>query len=803
MVDQDAFGIWLKRQRKSLDLTREALAQRAHCSASAVRRLEAGDLRPSPSLAASLAAALNIPSAEQEAFIRFARGGPSTKAQPVPLPAQTTALPSAPAPQTSVQLPAPLTSLVGRKNEIIAIVELLQEEGVRLLTLSGPPGVGKTRLSIAVANRLAATGLFPDGVYFVPLAPISEAQLVISAVARVLGVREAPGGQPLAAALKAFLAAKRLLLVMDNFEQVTAAAPYVTDWLATAAGLKVLVSSRELLHVYGEHDFPVSPLPLPDANQLPTTLAASFYSRYPALQLFRERARAARLDFQITPENAADVARICAWLDGLPLAIEMAAAQTKWLPPRQILEQLSNHLIALTGGPRDLTPRQQSLTGAIEWSYTLLGAGQQWLFDTLGIFVGGCDLAAVETITRQLPSPGGCFQDNQTLRSDLQSLVEKSLLTYEVTAAGEIRYEMLETLRAYARRQLQGSGRVEAAREAHAYYYGRLAQRGESELRQGGDQVAWMRRLEQEHNNLRAALTWASETPSRALFAFELAQAMSEFWDTRGYIQEGRQWLETVLALDSTPSQQRGLLLNEAGWLARMQGDREAACDLQQQALAIQQALGDEVGMSRSLENLAILASSQGDVAEASQLLEQSLAIRRRLGDPARLISTLNNLAIVAWQLGDFGRAEALYCETEEISRAIHNIKGLARALHGRGTVQLALGQPAAALASFQETLRIRQELGDRPGMINSLGGVADVLFHLGDTLTAIRLAAAAEEQQEALGKVASPAAHAEGEVTLAAMRTQVGDEAFAQAWAAGQALSLEQALALALRPPA
>ncbi len=799
MDDQDAFGAWLRRQRKTQDLSREALARRAHCSASMVRRLEAGELRPSPELALSLANALNIPPAEQEAFVRFARGGASAyPATAVPTPTPTT------------HLPAPLTSFVGRKQEVTAVTDLLHEEGVRLLTLSGPPGVGKTRLSIAAANRLAESGLFPDGVYFVPLAPISEPPLVVTAVAQVLGVREIPSsGQPLYATLKTFLAAKRLLLVLDNFEQVTDAAPFVTDWLAAAAGLKVLVTSRELLHLYGEYEFPVPPLPLPDVNNLPETPVSAFYGRYAAIQLFKERARAARLEFQLTPENMADVAHICAWLDGLPLAIEMAAAQTKWLPPRQILDQLRHRLAALTGGPRDRSPRQQSLSGAIEWSYTLLGAGQRWLFDTLGVFVGGCDPEAVTAIsvalsasvTNQL-SPAETLPDSQTIRSHLQLLVEKSLLLYEVTPAGEVRFEMLASLHEYARQQLQASGRLEATRQAHAHHYRQLAQAGSTRLAQGGDQAAWMKRLELEHNNLRAALTWATETPDRAPFAMQLAQAITDFWDTRGYIQEGRYWLEKVLALDDTPSQMRGHLLNDTGWLARLQGDLETARTLQRQALVIQETIGDEVGMSRSLENLAILASSQGQLVGASALLERSLAIRRRLGDPARLLSTLSNLAIVAWQLKEYGRAEALYHETERISRETQNTRALSRALHGRGTVQLSLGNYAGALASFQEAVRIRQELNDQPGLANSLGGAAEAIQHLGDLVTAVRLIAAAYQLQHAIGKVSAPAAQAEAEENLALLRAQLGEAAFARVWAEGESLSAAAAVEIVIHNP-
>ena len=354
MPDLDRFAAWLKHRRIALGFTRDELAKRAHCSASTLRRLEAGDLRASEQLAASLAKALDLSADQVHAFTRFARGESIDPALfDLPAGARVAATPDRfIAPHN---LPAPLTSLVGRKRDSATIGELLQEPGVRLLTLTGPPGAGKTRLSIAAAQHLIdTTTLFVDGAYFVPLAPLDNPTLTAATIAQALGVCEARG--EVITPLKEFLRPKRLLLVLDNFEQITDAAPLITDLLLNAPHLKVMVTSRAVLRVYGEHEYPVPPLALPDVQHLPTTRALSFYTRYAAVQLFKDRARAVQPDFKLTPENAADVARICAWLDGLPLAIEMAAAQVKWLPIPQSARSTQRSTRRVDGRPARSVP---------------------------------------------------------------------------------------------------------------------------------------------------------------------------------------------------------------------------------------------------------------------------------------------------------------------------------------------------------------------------------------------------------------------------------------------------------------
>lgn len=799
MPDLDRFAAWLKHRRIALNFTRSELAQRAHCSASTLRRLEAGDLRASEQLAASLAKALNVPADQIESFVRFTRGESIDPALfDLPAGARVSSPPDrSPTPHN---LPAPLTSLVGRKRDSDTVCELLQEPGVRLLTLTGPPGTGKTRLSIAAAQQLiATTRLFPDGAWFVPLAPIGDPALVADTLAQVLGVRETSG--EILSPLREFLRSKHLLLVLDNFEQIVDAAPLITDLLTNAPHLKAMVTSRAVLHVYGEHEYPVPPLALPDAQRLPTTQALSFYARFASVQLFKDRARAVKPDFQLTTDNAADVARICAWLDGLPLAIEMAAAQVKWLPLPKLLEQLSNRLAALTGGPIDLSPRQQSLTGAIDWSYHLLDPIEQRLLEVLGVFSGGCDEEALAECGLRIVDGkhDGASSSISHQQSTIRNLVEKSLLRYEVAADGQTRYSLYEMIRDYARAKLDEQGQLDRARQIHAEHYYRLAQSARPHVTQGSEQVNWINRLEVEHNNLRAALTWSLESADRAEFAYRLAEALHDFWQIRGHLSEGRRWQEQVLASEADPSAVRAQLLSNVGQLARMQGDYVPAHAALEQALIIQRQLNDAAGECRSLEQLAILAGSQGDYARARDLLEQTLEKRRALGDERAAVVTMNNLAIATRRLKDFARAEQLYAECATLSRVLHDQRSLARALYGLGEVRTELDDYAEGLRYFRESLKIRQQLGSRPEIITALGGTGMAYFCLGDAVTAATIIAASEKHRQDLGMAIAQGNRLEVEESIAQVREKAG-AAFDAAWAKGRSLSLDEAVEVALQ---
>ncbi len=796
MQDFQAFAPWLKRRRKALDLTREALAGLAHCSVSTVRRLEANDLRPSKQLAESLAEALQIPPDQHEAFVQFARGG--SQASPFMLKADTAPIfasrVSSPLSTIPNNIPAPLTSLIGRKREIVDVCHLLAQPGVRLLTLTGPPGVGKTRLSIAVARALIEEQrLFPDGVYFVALAPITDPGLVASAIGQVLSVRESAGN--LLAPLREYVRPKRMLLILDNFEQVVEAAPLIADLLTVAPEVKALATSREVLHVYGEHDYPVPALALPDVHHLPTSQALSFYTRFAAIQLFRERAHAAKSDFQLTPENAADIARICAWLDGLPLSIEMAAAQAKWQPIDRLLAQLTDRLETLTGGPRDLAPRQQSLRGAIAWSYDLLDADEQRLFRMLGVFAGGCDETALAEVWARPPQVTA-----PSPRSEIRSLIDKSLLRYELSADGMPRYLMLESVREYAQDKLHESGELDPVQRAYAHCYLKIAQDATPHLQAGPDQVLWLDRLEQEQDNFRAALNWAVRSAGQRLILVQLVVALHEFWKLRSHLSEGRHWLEIAAAIEDVPADLRASVLNKAGAMAWRHGDYDRARTLNGQALDLQQQLGDQAGISLSLQSLAIIDLMTSNFAAARDLLERSLAIERELGQPRLVAHVLNNLAIVAKESGELDRAEALFGEALELKRAEGDLYGTTFQLHGLGTLAAERQAYAQAATYYREEIALLWKFGDRRGLALGFASLADLLAKSNESVTAAQLLGAADALRQSIGFTISLDNLAEYETIVANVQAHLNAAAFQTAWQEGQALSLDGAVALALR---
>ena len=444
------------------------------------------------------------------------------------------------------------------------------------------------------------------------------------------------------------------------------------------------------------------------------------------------------------------------------------------------------------------------MAGAIEWSYRLLNDHERSLFNLLGVFVGGADeeasanvLAMVTDKMTDSASSVSAFQ-LVTMSGLLKTLVEKSLLRYEVAADGTPRYSMLEMIHAYARDKLRAGEQLDQARQAHAEHYLRLALAARAHLFSGGDQAQWVNRLDTEHNNLRAALAWAIEDRSRADFALTLTEALYHFWHVRGYLSEGRRWLAQAVAMSETPTELRARVLNCAGRLAQMQGDYGATRIFHEQAMAIQKLIDDEAGLCRSLENLAILAGSQGDYARASEMFEQSLSVRRRLGDPATLMPALNNLAIVNRRLGQYARAEELYHESADIARTTDAEKPLSHALHGLAEVRMMQDDYAAALPLFRESLSLRQRLGNRPEMVNTLGALAMTVFYGGDAITAATLIAASDQLRAELGMVNQPSSRKEIDDNIAQVREQAGDK-FDEAWAAGHAMSLDEVVNLAL----
>ncbi len=552
--------------------------------------------------------------------------------------------------RTSHHLPVQPTAFLGRQQEVASVCELLRRPEVRLLTLTGPGGIGKTRLSLQVAAELADQ--FADGVFFVALAPVNDPRQVLPAIIQTLALTDTGQQDPLVL-LKTALQDKRLLLILDNFEQVAEACVQVAELLAVCPKPKVLVTSRMVLHVRAEHEFAVPPLALPNLKCLPNLLALS---QFEAVALFIERTQAVKPDFQVTDANAPALAAICARLDGLPLAIELAAARVKYFPPQTLLARLEQGLSVLSGGARDLPARQQTLHRAIAWSYDLLEPEEQQLFRRLSVFVDGCTLEAAEQVCTAAGQLSGDVLEG------LVSLVNKSLLRQEEQAEGEPRFWMLQTLREFGLESLTSAGETEVTREAHAAHY--LVKAEEAELEQAGaHQALWLAQLEREHDNLRAALSWLMQrTEAEDLEkALRLAGALWWFWSVRGYVSEGRQWLDRALARSAGASAAiRAKLLSGAGMLALNQDDYDLAETFCRESLALFRERGDKRESALSLYRLGLAAWWKCNYTAVRSLEEEALTLYRQVGDKGGAADPLLILSRLALVQGNYAEAYSL-----------------------------------------------------------------------------------------------------------------------------------------------
>lgn len=722
-------------------------------------------------------------------------------------------------------LPAAGTALVGRTKERAALKELLSKTEVRLVTVTGPGGIGKSRLAIEAARESAEC--FAGGVSFVPLATVSDPSLVILAIAQTLGIHES-AGTPATDALKEYLrdSTEPTLLVVDNFEQLMAAAPTLSELLVLAPSLKLLVTSRAPLHISNEREFPVTPLALPDAKAAQTASAETL-SQCPAVALFVQRAAAVKPDFTLTDENAAPVAEICSRLDGLPLAIELAAARVKLLAPAAMRTRLASRLQLLTGGARDLPARQQTLRQALDWSYDLLTETERKMFRRLAVFVGGCTLGAAESVCDARQDLG------IDMLEGMASMVDKSLIRQAEQKDGEPRFTMLETIREYGLAKLAECGEEALTRRAHAAYCLVLAEEGAVDDL-SGNRTGWRDEFEAEHDNFRAALSWLEETRD-AKWGLRLGIALFRFWEMREYLSEGREWLGRMLSLENaegaTNSRMRTLFA--AGVLAAEQGDYAAATKLVQESAELARTLGDKRSIAIALNAHAVNARDGGDAAGSRALFDESLVLWRELGDRAALARGLSNLANVVKLQRDFAKANVLYQECLTIFREVGDEPGYAWALNHKGDVCRDQGDPIEARNLYEQSLAAFRRIGDAWGIAGSLAdlgtlareegqfaaadaalreslqmfrrlehkrGIARVIEAFaglaaarGEAAWALRLAGAAAALRQSMGSPLVAADQARLEWSLGPARKILSTEAARTAWLEGWVMPMER----------
>ncbi|MEZ4619890.1 MAG: tetratricopeptide repeat protein [Caldilineaceae bacterium] len=662
-------------------------------------------------------------------------------------------------------LPAPVTSMLGRQAAVATVQALLRQPDVRLVTLTGPGGVGKSRLGEAVAWTVLDD--FADGVFLIELAPVRDPQLFLSAIAQTLAVRD-QDSTPLQQRLQGYLRDKQLLLLIDNFEQVIDAAPRVLELLRACPQVKVLVTSREILRLRGEHEFTVPTLALEDA-----------------VELFVQRTQAVLPTFRLKPDMASTVATICQQLDYLPLAIELAAAQSKLFSPPSMLERLNDRFAFLVGRTRDLPDRQRTLRTTLDWSYELLTPEEQRLFRCLAVFIGGRSLAAVETVCNPGDDP-----DVEPLAiavpDGLTALLDQSLLYQTTDSTGEPRFMMLVTIYDYASAQLAGSDEADALRRRHLNYYLALAEQAETELT-GADQIRWLDRLDLELDNLRAALDYALGSGEVELGA-RLCAALRRFWGMRGHVSEGRQWLSDLLTQGHAIAPLiRAKTLSAAGTLAEAQSDYAQAVTLQQEALALRQAHGDKTGVAVSLNNLGFLTERHGDYRVARSLYEETLALSREIDYKLYIAISLINLGRLYHVLGEYAATRVYAEESLARNRAMDNQWGIALSLDLFGHLLLAAGDYPTARKYYEEALVIRQDFGGKWGIATSLRNLGEIHQRQGEYAAA----RTCYEESLALQKEISDQSGIAGVLnSLGRLHHDLGDNAAAQSL-------LQQSLAL------
>jgi predicted ATPase/DNA-binding XRE family transcriptional regulator len=789
-MEQQSFGYWLRLKRKALDLTREELAEQVGYSAATIRKIEDEERHPSAQIVEQLAEIFNIPPNERIDFLRFARGdwksAPSESIEDSPWRTSTKS--------TRSNLPATVTSLVGRDKQIADLREYLSNDDIRLVTLMGPPGVGKTRLSLEVAREVLTD--FPDGVFFVALAPLSDSTLIASTIAHTLSYVEAKNLSANEQLMNG-IRDRQMLLVLDNCEHlIEEISSIVSGLLSAGPRLKILTTSRESLRVPGEWLYPVPTLNVPtfEVPDEGSSIDVETAEKFPVLKLFAERARAVRSDFSLNADNIRIVTTICAQLDGLPLAIELIAARMRLMSPQTVLERLNNQLVLSADGMRAASARQKTLNDAIGWSYKLLSAEEQKLFAYLSVFSGGFTLEAVETMFSQMVT-------EKPLPSLIALLLDKSLLKLapRFEASDEARYTMLVTIQEYARERLQEMGEEAEIRNLHLAYFLDVAEKGGKEMR-GPNQVEWLHRLVGMRDNLRAALDWAIETQQTEA-ALQMARKLHWFWFVHSDHTEARRWFERVLAIPDAslyPEYYAEILTQLAHHIGTQTGQTKEATLLVEQAPSIARAHNDKRNIGRALSVLGLNLTDEREFTTIQSILEESKALFLEVHDEWEYAHAVMCLARGAYKHDELALSFTLHEQALALFRKIGDRYFQSFAFYWMGVIKAKQGDVKSGIAALREALILGQQLDSKYAIASALCRLSEVMHLAGDSANTVRLYWVAKNTSISIGSWVEKD-ESDFENTMASCRAALGEAAFAKAVEQGRPMTIEQAIEYAL----